>query len=349
VAVTVTDRSIDGVVLDIAFTASISGTVKDEDGRAMIGAHVQLSNDAVKDVGDGTVRRDGTFRAAKLSGGEGAYEVKVMLAGVEVPQRGGRRASVAVPRPDSAIDGVAITVVNHTATIAGRVEHRDGGPVADAAIEARAPGRWGEAVAITRTSLDGKFSLSVPVNHSYEVLVTGEPGQRVRLTGIAPGGPELRVVLAPPGRVHVWCREGTRSVTLFSGVTHLSDVACGSTVPLVPVGRAVAIGQPTGLGEVVVVSDQTAELAIGELPRRDVRVTAKRDGAPVAGALCVGSYSETNAVAADPTGGSGRTDASGTVTIGLAKIPARLFCYSDDWAATGEIGPNQDRVVIEGP
>jgi hypothetical protein len=330
----VTDRSIDGVELDIAFSASVSGTVVDQAGAAIARATIKLENNDMNDVGTATTHDDGTFRVAMLSGGRGSYAATVTIDGHALAPIG-PAATIAVPDASSAIAGVRVAVTLVHAKLAGHVVDDRGAPVPDAAIEARGI----EA----RSDADGAFSIDVVDTKPYKFHVAGPPG----MTAIVDAMPntDVRVVLHDPGSVHVACTSG--DVTLYTAASTLFEhVACGATVADVPVGDVTAAAG-SALGQAIARSGQTVELALGSHPTRNVSVHVTHGATAAVGATCIANYGPGDFFAGEPP--YGQTDATGTVVLAIAALRCTVWCELGDATATTLVDAAADHATLDVP
>jgi RNA polymerase sigma-70 factor (ECF subfamily) len=198
--------------VDIALTygAAICGTVVDQAGRAVAWAQVEVMLDGGHDFGAGQSDAEGRFCARWLQGG-GAYRVAV-LAGGSAGQRyqpaGAPWPLVAVPGPDSVVEGVTLTVRDERLAIAGRVVDPSGAPVADARVLADAIDTAGPAsfrsyrvMAGATTDASGAFRITGLPGGDYAVLARGRDGGEARAPLVRAGATEVELVLAPAGRI----------------------------------------------------------------------------------------------------------------------------------------------------
>ncbi len=266
----VTDHSIDGVELDIAFSASVSGTVVDQAGAPIARASIKLENDDMNDVGNATTHDDGTFRIAMLSGGRGSYAATVTLDG-HVLAPIGSAATIAVPDASSALTGLRVAVTLVRAKLAGHVVDDRGAPIPDASIEARGI----EA----RADADGAFSIDVVDSKPYKLRVSGPPGMTATVD--ATPNTDVRIVLHDPGSVHVACASGDVELYTASSTT-FEHVACGATVADVPTGAVTGVATSGNVGQAIVQPGRVVELQVTRQPTRDVTVHVT----PAGNAVC---------------------------------------------------------------
>ncbi|HSD87090.1 MAG TPA: carboxypeptidase regulatory-like domain-containing protein, partial [Kofleriaceae bacterium] len=336
---------VEGVVLDIAFEASISGVVVDQSGAPIARAKVTMTNHTLGDYGDAITRGDGTFRAAKLSGGRGLYEATVTLDGRELAPVGGPRRTITVPGARSAITGERLAVMLRRSTIAGQVVDEAGAAVPDAVIESRG--------LRARSDADGRFTLSVIDGGTYYLQVIGPPGMQAFVSDVAPGTRDLRVVLRPAGSVHVTCpgAAADANIDVFTaGNTIEHAVVCGSTVNHVVAGLVTGRSRDGAIvAQAIVQPGRTSELVMQAPERRDVRVTVVHDGAPVANAPCYADYAPASYQATDDR--PLRTSTSGVVTLKMDRLRGRVVCVAPSpltWSpGRASVEPTATDVTVE--
>jgi hypothetical protein len=331
----VTDHSVDGVELDIAFSASVSGIVVDQAGAPIARAAIKLDNNDMNDEGTATTHDDGTFRVAMLSGGRGSYAVTVTVDGHALPPIG-PAVTIAVPDATSAITGMRVAVTLVHAKLAGHVVDDRGAAIPDASIESRG--------IAARSDADGAFSIDVAAARSYKLRVAGPPGMTATVD-VAPDT-DARIVLHDPGSVNVTCESGEVELYTASSTT-FEHVACGATVADVPAGEVTAVTRDDALGQAIVQSGKTVELAVGKHATRDVAVRVTRASAPVPGATCLANYSMGDFFAGDTP--RGETDATGSVVLTIAALKSRVWCEGPTSSASVVVDPSADRATIALP
>jgi hypothetical protein len=339
-AVTIVEgRSVDGVELDIAFTASVAGTLVDQAGAPIAHATVELDNDDVGDMGTATTRDDGSFKIAMLGGGRGSYLATVKLDNHVLAPIGGA-ATVAVPDATSAITGIRLAVTLVRGKLAGHVVDDRGAPIPDASIETRG--------LATRSDADGAFSLDVVGGKPYKVRVAGPPGMAAVVDAMP--NADLRIVLHDPGSVHVTCASPSAPVgdiTLYTATSTLFDhLACGATANDMPPGSVTGIATSGAMGQATVQPGHVAELQIARQPTRDVTVRVTAGSAAVGDATCWPDYSPGDFMGADNTRGT--TDAAGTVVLAMAALRSRVWCWSPEAGmANATVEASADRVDVD--
>lgn len=195
------DRS---VTIELAFSGTICGTVRDDAGKPIRGITVRANNAGADDSGEDTSRDDGafciryllnegTFQLAAFAGGQKLEPVTPVSAVTLVHGRG----------------EVAIVLAAPKSSIAGTVVDELGAPVADVAVRVRPEAAHGgdmvfdetNPLALTLTDVNGHFSIDHLADGAYAVLAFARDGSERRLEPVAAGTHDVKLVLAAAGAI----------------------------------------------------------------------------------------------------------------------------------------------------
>lgn len=265
------------VTIDMAYGATIAGTVVDQDGAPVPSVTVVYQHTAADDVGIAATSADGRFRAAMMLGG-GTYRPTVGL-GPRMqtrlrPATGAEFPSITLADSNTEINGVVLAVRLDRLTIAGRVVDEDGAPVADArvAAEMMTPGvephfwRWYQQQS-TVTDVDGRFAIPDLSAGTYAVQARTSTGGEAIATGIAAGREDVTIMLPTPGSI-----EGTL-VGFEGGAPRVFAVRQDSRAPDAPL-RGTVTGAAFSIPSLSPGSYLVSALADTEVATARVQVTA---------------------------------------------------------------------------
>ncbi|MBV8761258.1 MAG: carboxypeptidase regulatory-like domain-containing protein, partial [Deltaproteobacteria bacterium] len=288
-----------GVEVVLDRTASIAGTVIDQDDHPVGGALVRMSLLHGRDFGAASTADDGTFTATALSGG-GSYIYEVSAndgtATVYPPLEHKHASAIAVRDGTTHVTGVRIRVRVDRLAIAGRVTTSSGAPLPDVTVTATKPTELyaGQHAASAVTDASGAFRLRGLQADTYEVTAGSARGvQSVRtaagrsdLVLVMPDAATLDVVLedfhtAP--QVSIWSRDavGEYEATVSGDHRVFHDVPPGK--------YSVWVTAPDGdaRSDVTLMAGGHTSLTVRRTPRGSITGTfVTADGAPIAGARC---------------------------------------------------------------
>jgi hypothetical protein len=203
----------EGIVLELDLAGAISGVVVDEKGGPVPGALVQFSLVQGRDFGSAITADDGTFTARSMSGG-GDYAASVRVTpdsplSFQPAEKPGF-PPVRLHDGNSHVEGIRLVVRYESLSIAGRVLRESGQPVSDVIVAALLPEKksdllpssWFEdAVAKTRTSGDGAFTLPSLVSGSYVVRARTSGGAMTEVSNVRAGDNDLVIRFPDTGTI----------------------------------------------------------------------------------------------------------------------------------------------------
>ena len=199
--------TVDGVDLELELAASIAGRVIDERGKPVPGAHLTFVLGDGEDEGRATTGADGSFLATAMSGG-GDYSVSITRSPATamplLPASGPASTfpPVTVEDGKSQIEGVEFVVSNRSHRLIGRVERRNGAPVADAQVELAIAGRRDRYSSLPQTMSDGdgNFTLQEITPGNYRLQARAGDGTRSGQQSVAVPGddPDRRLAVVLP-------------------------------------------------------------------------------------------------------------------------------------------------------
>jgi hypothetical protein len=293
--------------LELAFAASICGSVVDQKGDPVAGVDVEVVLDGGDDEGSGQTGADGRFCAGRLRG-SGDYRPLVFMPGGRLHRFEPVRPfpTVAVEGPRSRVDGVRLTVQRDALAISGQVVDASGAPVADARVGAWPSGGADRPAPLfshllvpsATTDADGGFRIGDLLRADYALLVRGRDGSETVARRVAAGARGVVVVLEAAGRIEGKLVGFATPPQIIAIVTdyqrspldaqvsgdrfHINAAPPGTYVLTAVNGRELA-------SETVVVrpgENGTVTLAARGRGIIDGRVTVRGTGAPVAGTRC---------------------------------------------------------------
>ncbi len=193
-----------GLEVEMNLAGSISGTVVDQTGAPVAGAHVGFSLLQARDFGEATTNDDGTFKATTLSGG-GEYMVEIRPTKFSSqklrPAGGARFAPITVHDGDSHVSGVQIKVQFERLSIRGRVLSSAGEGVPDVTVTAAGGNRsdvMGAALASTDAS--GAFTIRDLTAGRYHLRVQSTIGS-ASVDDVAAGARNVELRLPELGAI----------------------------------------------------------------------------------------------------------------------------------------------------
>jgi RNA polymerase sigma factor (sigma-70 family) len=344
------------VTIDLAYGASISGVVVDQDGKPVPAVSVEFLHTATDDAGFATTSEDGAFRAATMLGG-GQYRVtvrpRVRSSQTLRPASGGEFPPVTLADGNSEVTGLVLSIRLDKLSIGGRVVDESGAPVPDARVAAEMIssgveprfGRWRHQ-ASTMTDVDGEFSIADMSEGTYAVQARSSSGVEAIVRGVVAGRKDVAIVLPSPGII-----EGT--LAGFTETPRVSAVRQGSqaaasqaavsatsfTMQLTPGTYLVTARTATeaASARVEVEGGATSRVALTSAGSGGVagRVRDFRSGAPVEGMSCVAWPRVGTERTGRWVGESDRTDRDGAFE--LAAAPAgeiAIICHGGGNAYT---------------
>jgi len=195
-----------GIEIELDRTASIAGTVVDQDGAPVGGVLVNLSLVHGQDWGTASTADDGTFTVVALAGGGNyVYEVRPndgTLALYPLADRK-RAVSIAVRDGSTHVTGVKIRVRVDRLAISGHVTNAAGDPLADVRVIAAPPNEiailaaQGASSAVTDAS--GAFTLRNLQSGSFNVIARSPRGSQSML--VAAGRSDVQLVIPEPATI----------------------------------------------------------------------------------------------------------------------------------------------------
>ena len=318
-----------GVEVEMNLAGSIAGTVVDQTGAPVAGAHVRFSLIQGRDFGEATTTDDGTFKAVALSGGgEYMFEVRPTTTSTQKlrPAGGTRFAPITVRDGDSHVTGVQIKVHFERLSIGGRVVTSEGEGVPDVTVTAdRENGRRVIGAALATTDASGAFTIRDLTAGPYTVRVRSTTGS-ASVDGVTAGAKNVELRLPALGAI-----EGTLegfatapSIVVFSSQYSFRHRAASST--------AFSITRiPVGTYDVLARSDNGFARATATVKGKSVaKVTLRNAGVgtiegrvldeatrqPIVDLMCASDSSVA------------RTDTSGAFRLeGVAPGNVDVFCY----------------------
>jgi RNA polymerase sigma factor (sigma-70 family) len=201
------------VTIDVAFAASIEGSVIDQNGSPVPGVTVMFHNTKTDDGGLAVTTSDGSYRATTMTGG-GQYRPAVARAPMSrselPPAAGGEFPLVMLADGNAHVTGVVLAIQLDRLAIAGRVVDSDGAPVPDARVSAelvegnRSP-RFASGVQLPAdtTTVDGQFTLDDLLAGTYALRARAPTGVEAVLPNIRAGQRDVTLVLPNPGALEV--------------------------------------------------------------------------------------------------------------------------------------------------
>jgi RNA polymerase sigma-70 factor (ECF subfamily) len=192
------------VTIELGFSGTICGTVRDDAGKPMRGITVRANNPGADDSGEDTSGDDGAFCIRYLQN-DGTFQLAASA--------GGQRLEPVTPvSPVTLVHGrgeVAIVLAAPKSSIEGTVVDELGAPVADVAVRVRAEAAHGGDLvfddtnprALTLTDVDGHFSIDHLAEGAYAVLASARDGGECRLEPVAAGTHDVELVLAAAGAI----------------------------------------------------------------------------------------------------------------------------------------------------
>lgn len=340
-------QDLDGVRLTLPATGELRGTVKDSDGRPVKDAMIALRGDTwslphTRSLDDGTYRLPGvppgTYR---VRAGRGSQELRA--PGTTDDDDQGAEATVTADD----VTRVDLVVESQTEQITGRVVDGDGGPLADAFIEATresdsAAATAGAALRFSRwssffsggqepslTDQDGRFTVSRLSPGNYTLVAHRRGGGEGTREHVATGADvELRIADASalvgavglagggaPERFTVTIRDRT---TGFVATDQFFRTGGTFRLPEVPRGDydvTVEAAEGSSTARASVPEGGRGEVRLELAPRVAVRgrVVDLETGAPVPGMRV--AFLLAGAVDVDRPGPDGLTDAEGRFEV----------------------------------
>jgi hypothetical protein len=194
--------------LQMSRSASISGTVKDENGLPMAEVVVSWKCSLARgDSGTAHTQSDGSYKITHLFGAcDYRPTVRAETGGRFSPAEGGSFPTVTLDDAFSQASGNDLRVSTETASISGRVVNLSGAPVANVPVVVPRDGPATDArievVASTRTDPDGRFNVGPLFMNNYTVAV-GEGGELGSATDVRAGTNGLVIILPGIATVHV--------------------------------------------------------------------------------------------------------------------------------------------------
>ena len=351
------------VTIDLAYAASISGVVVDQDGAPVAGIRVGFFHTGTNDAGFATTAMDGSFRAAMMAGG-GQYRVQVHLGqgpgeGLR-PAAGGAFPLVSLEDGSSQVTGLVLAVRRDRLSISGRVVDQSGAPVPDTHVAAQRtqPGvqpsfrRWLQEQSTT-TDVDGQFTIGDLSAGTYALEARSSAGASVIAQGIQAGRTDVEVVLPSPGSIQgtltgfkqppeVWAmRQDSRTVDAPAvGQVSGNGFVISSLSPGTYLVSATSLTEAAS-ARVKVAPGTPAPVTLTAAGSAVVsgRVRDFQSGAPVEGMTCVPEprIGATRS-GGPPIGNNTQTDAQGAFE--LAAVPAgdlAIVCWNQGGLYTSGI------------
>lgn len=329
------DRLLD---LELDLSATITGTVVDQEGAPAQGVYVRWRHEQTLDRGDCITDDRGHYRCAAMTGG-GRYVAAVYpTAGRQKPFA--TADGLAYPKVDlrdgaSSADNVTIAISFHRLTISGHVVDDTGTPIADARITA-IPADDGSAplfnpwvsLPLTFSAEEGAFKLDGLVNGTYALQAQVPLGGSGISRAVA-GASDVTITVMRPAAIEgslvgftaapvVYARPLGNSAKLFSGQV---DGNSFRIVGLDP-GRYLVDAQNLNEGAAQVVDLHTGDHATITLASKgkaaiDGNVLDFRTQKPLAGATCwpVVSIDGLQGVTNWDTASAPTSDDSGRITL----------------------------------
>ena len=198
-----------GVDVEIKYSASISGSVVDTDGKPVGNVMVNYDAPKIQDSGQDVTAPDGSFRAAFMKGGaEYTPTVHVGMRNFTKLRVVEGDGPVDVKDGSTAVTGVRIVVKRDHLSIAGVTVDGDGQPLADVHVSAfRADGDnsavfnlWVDHPSATSGG-DGRFSIDDLDAGSFVLQARAGDGSEAIVRGIAAGQKSVVIKLAHPGGI----------------------------------------------------------------------------------------------------------------------------------------------------
>ncbi|MGZ3443027.1 MAG: carboxypeptidase regulatory-like domain-containing protein, partial [Polyangia bacterium] len=198
-----------GVDVAIKYSASISGTVVDSDGKPVGNVMVNYDAPKIQDSGQDVTAPDGTFHAAFMKGGaEYKPTVHVGMRNFSKLRVVDGDAPVDVKDGSTAVTGVRIVVQRDHLSIAGTTVDGDGQPLGDVHINAfRADGdnsavfnQWVDHPSTT-SSGDGRFAIDDLDAGSFVLQARAGDGSEAIVRGVSAGQKTVVIKLARAGGI----------------------------------------------------------------------------------------------------------------------------------------------------
>ena len=198
-----------GVDVEIKYSASISGTVVDSDGKPVGNVMVNFDAPKIQDSGQDVTAPDGTFRAAFMKGGaEYKPTVHVGMRNFSTLRVVDGDGPVDVKDGSTAITGVRIVVQRDHLSIAGVTVDGDDQPLGDVHINAYRSDGDNSAVfnlwvdhPSTTSSGDGHFSIDDLDAGSFVLQARAGDGSEAIVRGVTAGQKTVVIKLARPGGI----------------------------------------------------------------------------------------------------------------------------------------------------
>jgi Carboxypeptidase regulatory-like domain/PDZ domain len=188
-----------GVDIELDQSASIAGTVVDQNDRPVGGLLLNFSLLHGEDSGLATTSDDGSFNATGLSGG-GDYELDVRAGESSTrysPLVGKRFAPVAL-KPGAHVSGVRIKARIDQLAISGRVIDASGKPVPDIYVEAWSENGHENEAASPASDANGHFEIEGLTSGTYRL---GPRGAGEKRQSVAAGRKDVVIQLSDSGGI----------------------------------------------------------------------------------------------------------------------------------------------------
>jgi hypothetical protein len=331
--------------IDLAWAGSIAGKVVDERGEPVVGAMVLAQNLDENDFGRSVTGPDGAFRCDQLSGGDGAYDLRVVASDTSdaplalansAPANSAPAPRIELGKGDRHVTGVALTVVAPHATVHGTVVDGAGAPRPGTIV--RIAG-WASASATADD--DGAFALEVAGAGPYDLAATAPDGSVARAASVTPAAP-VRIVLAAAASLHVTATGFASAPTITLRRLGGSDFATGTgaTLDAAALGPGTYVvqasaGATSDVRTITIADGQHAAVALAARAVAHVtgRVVARPDGAGAADFDCVAAPM-IGGIAGFGDAGAVRTDAQGAFTLAVPAGDSEVRCWRLDGSAS---------------
>jgi protocatechuate 3,4-dioxygenase beta subunit len=192
-----------GVDINLDLSASIAGTVLDQDGAPVSGVLISFSLLRGRDFGTATTAEDGTFRTTPLAGG-GEYTYAVRPNSYSRwpydMVDGKRPATLLVKDAQSQLEGVVIRIKRDQYSIHGRVVNAKGEPLPDVAVRLAVSDELRDGSMSSNTDVTGAFTIRELQMGFYVLRATSARGD-VLVNDIAAGSTDVVIRIPEPAGI----------------------------------------------------------------------------------------------------------------------------------------------------
>lgn len=201
-AASVTVPSNADVIIELDAGGTMTGTVRDEAGAAVVGAEVIAKDEHSDDYGASITAVDGSFAISTLAGGDYRVHVRPYASAPhDFAWAGTAPAVLSVPNGSTHVGPITLTVKRSVRPIAGIVIDETGAPVSDAIVRLGPVWGWTSTVPIARTTTDGRFRLTAVGDGPFSLDAGTGGGPLASLTDVAPGTEDVVLRLVRPGSI----------------------------------------------------------------------------------------------------------------------------------------------------